>query len=118
MRRYTPLQLLLSFLAVLTFMIIITQTNKVDQSTYEKNYKGMECIGRVTKKFIDIDNHSYERVVVREEYKEDGGFILNVETSGLYEFLQVNDSIIKKSGTLDVRVIREDLDTTLVMSVY
>jgi len=54
-------------------------------------------------------------VIIQEEYKEKS-LVLNVETSGLYEFLQVNDSIIKKSGTLEVRVIREDLDTTLVMT--
>ncbi len=113
MRRYTPTQLILSLLGVLIFFIVFNYTNRGGQDD-SYGYRDNQYIGRVTKKFIDRDNHSYQMVIIQCEYKVKN-LALNVETSGLYDFLEVNDSIVKNSGTLDFRIIRVNLDTTIVM---
>jgi|TARA_R100000541_G_scaffold54364_2_gene62844 hypothetical protein len=80
-------------------------------------YKEYTYSGLVTNKFIDSEQHNYRTVIIRNDEKSDI-FLLDFETSGLFEFIQVGDSIFKKKNSLNLRLKRYQLDTIIKMQIY
>jgi hypothetical protein len=74
-------------------------------------------------------NESYDGIVKRKFYLKEGGrnvFILEkngitmqldfvYEKPNLYEFMEIGDTLIKKSGTNSIIIKRSQLDTTLYL---
>jgi len=78
----------------------------------DKNY-GYE--GDVVNKYIDSLNHSYPIVVFGPGYKGTERIDYTHDVSGLFEFIQVGDKVIKKKGTYDVVVTRGDKESIFTL---
>lgn len=107
-------------LLIIGSIIIYLFTKKVleltggDPSEYYRNdvYSGV-----VIKKFIDRQKHDYRTIIIEQENKEHT-VIFSFVMGGLYEFIEVGDTLSKKSGTLDLRLKRKDLDTLIKMQIF
>jgi len=112
--------LIIFIIILIGSVIIYLFTNKVleitsiDPSDY---YVKDEYSGDVINKFIDKKQHDYRTVVIKQENNEHT-IIFSFVMGGLYEFIEVGDTLSKKSGTLDLRLKRKDLDTLITMQIY
>lgn len=77
-------------------------------------YKKHEYSGVIVNKFIDKEQHLYQKIIINQDNQEDV-IVMNFEAGGLYDFLCIGDSISKTSGSLKVRVVRNDMDTIIKM---
>lgn len=77
-------------------------------------YKNQKYSGTVLNKFIDRNEHNFHKIILHENGRE-RTILLDIEIGGLYKFIQLGDSIIKKENELFVHIIREDLDTLYEM---
>lgn len=68
--------------------------------------------GVVTKKYFDWDNHGFKKIVL-ENQKETREVRLDYEWQGLFNFIQVGDSIFKEQHNLDMRLRRKKIDTMI-----
>lgn len=73
-----------------------------------------EFNGVVINKFIDKNEHNFKKVIINDNNTK-GTILFDIETSGVYDFFKVGDSIVKHKGNIQIRVIRNDIDTTLQM---
>jgi hypothetical protein len=94
---------------------------------FEKNYISQEDF--FNKAVSDSYNESYNGIVKRKFYLKEGGrnvFILEkngitmqldyvYEKPNLYEFMEIGDTLIKKSGTNSIIIKRSKLDTTMYL---
>jgi hypothetical protein len=100
--------------------IVIKFTNKVlemtggDPSEY---YRDDIYTGVVIKKLINREQHNYRTIIIEQDDKEQV-VLFSFVTGGLYEFIEVGDTLSKKSGSLDLRLKRKDLDTLITMQIY
>ena len=78
------------------------------------NYRVEEYRGVVTNKFIEKKGHNLRKVFIKENNKQ-RLILFDIETSGVYYYFEIGDSLIKDSGSLQIRVVRNQLDTTLQM---
>lgn len=77
-------------------------------------YRQEEFQGTIIKKFIDRNEHNFNKVIITED-QDIRTVLFDIETSGIYDYFEIGDSIIKEAGTLQIRVIRHDKDTVLKM---
>jgi hypothetical protein len=78
-------------------------------------YKINPYNGRVLDKYID--KRYYKYIELMEYNKIRTTIVMNLEIGGLYNFIKIGDSLIKKNGEMHVRIIRENenLDTIYQM---
>lgn len=77
-------------------------------------YRVEEYSGIIINKFIDKDEHNFKKVIINENNQE-RVILFDIELGGLFDFLSIGDSIIKTKGNLQVNVIRNNIDTLIVM---
>jgi hypothetical protein len=69
--------------------------------------------GVVKDKYIDMSDHMYKKVILNTKNGNEYIFILNFEGDDFYEFIQIGDTLIKPINSLEVNLIRKNLDTTI-----
>ena len=119
----TNLIILLSIISILIIGWIII--SKFLDSVYENSpdkkaseyYKEYSYEGIVSNKFIDNEQHNYQTVLIQNGQKTDK-LLLDFETSGLFEFIKVGDSIFKKKNSLKLKLVRFELDTIIELKIY
>jgi hypothetical protein len=87
-------------------------------------YKPRSIVGKVVSKHRNKENHSIKTVFVLSNDGIQGCFThadsKPKDSLSMYEFLQVGDSVVKHSGSLEVRVIRTTqnrmFDTIITLS--
>jgi len=122
MKKYRKLLAIIIFIIVAVFIVyrglvsvrIIIPEHEIAQKQIVNNYKSLCYSGKITKKYIDRNDHSYEKVIINNE-NQNTTLRFSFEASGLYDYLRIGDSIIKKKDSLSVRVIRSHIDTTINM---
>ena len=65
-----------------------------------------ELHGNVSEKYLDKYNHMSETIKIVSEADSKVSTILASEQSGVYQLLKVGDSIIKRSGELEIEIVR------------
>jgi len=80
-----------------------------------RSYSIMEFEGIVINKFIDEDEHLSQKIMLGKDGVSKA-VVFDIETSGIYDFIEIGDSLMKENESLMIRVIRNDLDTMLKMS--
>lgn len=107
-------------LAFVGLIIIYFWFNSISPSEGEEYisainaYKSDQYSGVVVDKYIDKDQHNYQKVFLDERGTEKV-LLFNIEISGVYYFFEVGDTLMKENGSLYIRVIRNELDTILKM---
>lgn len=99
-----------SIIVVIIFFINQPSTKEVCKQLYEKE-KVVSYSGIVLSKYRDSTNH-YDRVI---ELKTKEKIIVEWDKSGLYEFVQFNDRIIKKEGSYEVKLYRNSTEHSFVV---
>jgi|SRR5690606_9468421 len=79
-------------------------------------YSEDQYYGIVMDKFIDREQHNYKTIIIRNENYE-RSVLFDFEIGGLYEFIEIGDSISKNVNSLDFQLVREGLDTIMPMKV-
>jgi|GEM_PF-1526293 len=109
------------FLVILGGYIVFTFITEMIPSPEEqregilRTSRDLEYSGVVTNKFIDKKEHNFRKVVIQENGQK-RTILYNFENGGLFDFISINDSIIKTEGNLKVQIIRSNLDTVINMS--
>ena len=117
MHWYTRRQFILALIGIPIILIFLRVVQKDSSISYEEfinRYRTEEYSGLVIAKYIDRDEHNYQKVILKHEYGE-RILLFNHETGGLFNYIEVGDSLVKKNGTLDVNILRENFDTTITM---
>jgi len=109
----------LAFIASGAIVIYLFSSKIIEiTSIKESDYlRAEEYSGIVVEKFINTKQHNYKTVII-EQNGESYTILFDFEMGGFYEFIEVGDSISKRKGTLDVQLIRKDLDTIVTMQIY
>ena len=104
------ISLILGLLTIIFFIFLAKERTKEDCIRIKKKYVNKEYNGIINRKFEDKENHALPTLIIKEENQPKifGSFR---DISGLYEYTQVGDSIIKEKGSLKVMIIRDDIDT-------
>jgi len=121
MENYIQMKVSFKELLIGSFVLIISAqmffSCSSAQESYDnvvKSYRQEKYSGVIINKFIDKDEHMNKKVIVKHKYGEKV-ILFNFEAGGLYDYLIVGDSVIKNDGEIKLRVIRNDIDTTIEM---
>lgn len=79
----------------------------------EREIKNVEINSKVKDKFLDKNSHLYPTIILYRNIQE--LFFFYDEKSKFYDFVEIGDSLIKERGSLDIRLIRSDLDTVITV---
>lgn len=71
--------------------------------------------GVVKNRFYDIKNHSVETVTISFKGKYNQNFIVNIDSSGFFDYINLHDSVFKPLHELKVIVYRDNVDTTFII---
>ena len=99
---------------ILIFFWFVRKDTSVSFEEFLHHYRIEEYSGLVIDKYVDKDEHNYQKVILQHEYGE-RVILFNHETGGLFNHIEVGDSLIKEYGNLDVKILRADFDTTITM---
>jgi len=104
------ISLILGLLTIIFFIFLAKERTKEDCVSIKKKYVNKGYNGIINRKFEDKENHALPTLIIKEENQRKifGSFR---DISGLYEYSQVGDSIIKEKGSLKVKIIRDDKET-------
>ena len=90
-------------LLLLIFLVIVL----VGCGNYcEKQLKPMDIKAKIEKKYIDSKNHATKMIVLSEQGSTYEIGYEDRYTKDFWEFIQPGDSMIKRSGSLDVKIKR------------
>lgn len=79
----------------------------------EKEYFELELSAKLSRKYIDAENHAYQTLVFCDSTK----IQWLLEVSPFYDYLQANDYVEKDSGTMEVKVRRAGFDTSFTLMI-
>ena len=96
------------FIAILMIALMIFFSKGIDCSKSSISQEEIKI--KLTNKFIDNDNHGDPVIVgINKDGQNEEYSIINwTYKSNLWNYLQIGDSVIKTSGTLTLRVKKED----------
>lgn len=98
----------LSFLFLILFFIYNFESTSSIMSEKLKRDTSIEFNSIVINKYIDKKNHLYQTCLFKNK-NDTIKFIFDFDTSGLFEYLHIGDSIIKPSGDSLVIVKRDGI---------
>ena len=103
---------LVFFILFFTFVYCIQYFSNI---RFEKDMDALKLNGKVVNKYIDKLDHNRPKLIISS--KNDSITLdFTSESSGLFDFIQVGDSIQKFENTRDVRIINLNTDSIFVMS--
>lgn len=104
------ISLILGLLTIIFFIFLAKERSKEDCIRIRKKYVNKKYNGIINRKFKDKENHALPTLIIKEKNQRKifGSFR---DISGLYEYSQVGDSIIKEKESLKIKIIRDNKDT-------
>ena len=95
---------------LLPFVVIIylagKETKKL-RKQYCETYWKEEFRGKILKKYVDTKNHNYHMLIIKRDQERDS-LDYSGDHSGFWDFVEVNDSIIKKKESFKLIIIQKD----------
>jgi len=111
---YMKIRTLLKLVAVFVIIIVIIVVNRnspSDEDVYKSAYESVKFTkyeGKISKKFFFKNSQNYPSILVKNKLGTQKIMFI-YDKSGLYEYLQVGDSIYKEYGKYDVFIIRDSV---------
>ncbi len=96
----------IAFCAVFLICNIYNQEKVRKEEFYQEKSKFYS--GKVKNKFIDRDKHEYETTILTTKYG-DSTIIWNQDKSGLFGFIEINDSIVKLPDSYNLNIFRDSV---------
>jgi hypothetical protein len=103
-------------LLFIVIMILILFSNYISLKNCRRYITDLSFNGHIVRKYIDNKEHNYPILEVSTLEHKLQKINLSLEYSGLFEYVQTNDSIIKFSGSLKVMVYRNSIDTIFILN--
>jgi hypothetical protein len=104
------------YIFLLLVVILFLNSNYETNKNCQTYFKQLSINGHVTRKYIDKKEHNYPILEVLTPEGSVQKINLSLDQSGLFEFVQINDSINKLSDSLRVNLVRSSVDTTFVLN--
>lgn len=95
---------------VVIFFLSQPSSKELCYQQYEKE-KNILYSGIVVDKYRDSTDHFDRKIELYKSTK----ILMEWDESGLYEFIQPNDSIVKDTGSYEVRVYRDSVEYKFVI---
>ena len=115
MKKY---RIILGFIGMFGLIIFLgTADPKIDCHSLIQIEKLTNYSGVITEKYVDQDQHMYEKVNLDKKPGTDI-ILLDGETSGFFDYLKVGDTISKESNSLQVKVWRNYKETIYNLDFY
>ena len=81
--------------------------NKAVYNSFKESYRGI-----VTNKYRDVDNHSRDLIIIQNnKTRKSLDFVYHRKE--LYNFIKINDTLIKDINTNHLKIKRKNLDTII-----
>lgn len=109
---------IISFIAII---LVITIVNYLEPSSEEINQEAYDLLkydqyfGTIENKFLDKNNHYHPTVILRNIYGEHK-ILLVRDQSGAYDYLDVGDSINKKYGSYELKILKSGKDSIFTLT--
>ena len=97
---------------IILVIIIIIYSNYSNRNYCIKYLKELEFNGILTKKYIDKKQHNYPMIELYSLRNPRQQINLDLDQSGMFNYVETGDSLIKISGELKVLIYRGTKDTT------
>ena len=97
-------------IVVVIFFLSQPSSQELCYQQYEKE-KSISYSGIIVSKFRDSTDHFDRKIKLFESEK----ILMEWDESGLYEFLQPNDSIVKDTGSFEVRIYRDSIEYKFII---
>jgi hypothetical protein len=95
---------------------LIIYSNYSGKNSCLKNVNELNFNGVIVKKYYDTKQHNYAIIELFSLNDSIVKINLTNDHSGIFDYVQKNDSLIKRSGELDVKIYRNSLDTIFVLN--
>ncbi|HKJ81250.1 MAG TPA: hypothetical protein VJ954_04455 [Ignavibacteriaceae bacterium] len=100
------------FIIVVILLFLISNYSSVNNCI--KANQELSFNGHVIRKYIDKKNHENLILEIMDQGSKIKKIDLSVDHSGLYKYVQANDSIVKYFGSLKIMLYRNSTDTTFL----
>jgi len=117
MKRRKIVLITLSAIATILIAIIVNYLKPSDRnyiSNYGNQIKFQRYEGEVVKKYYEQKSKNYPSLLLRNRFG-DQVVILAFDKSGVFDFVEVGDSIFKRYGSLELTVKRNDLKSKFTL---
>lgn len=101
-------------LTILGYVVYTKQQAKEDCLSGRKHYSEIEYCGVIIKKFEDKQNHSLNVLQIKEQ-DDTTYFRTHKDNCSLFQYAKTGDSIKKESGTLKVKIRRNNKDSVKML---
>lgn len=92
---------------------------KIDSKYVVKSYRDKSFSGIVKNKYIDENDHKWKKIILNNKITgKDDVVLMNWETGGVFDYVQIGDTLCKKEGSLHILLKRKNLDTLIEMKFY
>jgi len=104
-------------LAVFVIIVLINVLWHLDKSKssfeceLQKGFYGKRYSGKVIAKFVEIHNHNYNRIILKERNIEFSVYDFNHDRSNIFSLVAIGDSLIKDIDSDYIRIKGERTDT-------
>ena len=116
-KKWYLIGILLMIVWSLMYLYSWVEENKPNQNELCKQgvllYKNYNLQGVVLNKFINKENHNDKTVIVKEKYGLENILILDADIGGVFNYIEVGDSLVKKDGDLFLLINRNGRDTII-----
>ncbi|MCB9225900.1 MAG: hypothetical protein H6578_01845 [Chitinophagales bacterium] len=104
------------FLSAIVFFVIFLLLQPSDGCLKKKNLLNHDLNGVVVEKFYDIKFSNVETIRVFNFKKYNHRVVCGQELKPFFNYTQIGDSIYKPKGILEIKLFREDFDTTFIFN--
>lgn len=85
--------------------------DKIVYDEYHSNYQGI-----VVEKYIDKQNHARPIIIIRHQKFGDNKKDFVFQSSELFDFIKIGDTMTKKTESLKINLKRKNLDTVIKLN--
>jgi hypothetical protein len=116
MKNQLIISIVLGFFVVLFVGIVLLGTTSNAQCLREKDAINLTLNGRIINVYLDPKNHGYPTLEISANGEITKTNFLLFDKSGCFNYLQPSDSILKKNGSLLLKVFREKDSTVFELN--
>jgi hypothetical protein len=106
------------FKVILFFLISISAFFLIDRCNNKRFNQEMDDLklhGKIVNKYIDKTDHNRPKIVITN-YMDSVTFDLANETSGLFDYSQIGDSVLKIESNRNVKIYNSYKDSIFVLT--
>lgn len=104
-----------TFIILFLFFIWLQPSIKDINCIHFKTLENLSYRGVVINKFIDSTQHNYPTIVIKKMDNSRFKFDLTHDKSGIYNFLLIGDTIVKRKESYQIEVSRNGMKNTFVL---